>query len=155
MAVRLNENTNCLLRQYIPKSSDLSRHTAEDLTGVAAELIGRPRKILGWDVRALGCLRLCYEVVCAGIGIPTTPSQFPKNSSCTSSPEKQNLITFRGLEGHRECKGPMPGQDRPVWQCGYLSVLQHVGAGPRRKSQLAVLDPEAYRRPTHPPDDAQ
>lgn len=41
-----NENTNGLLRQYFPKSSDLSIHSAQDLDWVAAELNDRPRKRL-------------------------------------------------------------------------------------------------------------
>jgi IS30 family transposase len=43
-----NENTNGLLRQYFPKSSDLSIHSAQDLDRVAAELNDRPRKRLGF-----------------------------------------------------------------------------------------------------------
>jgi IS30 family transposase len=43
-----NENTNGLLRQYFPKSTDLSVHSAEYLEFVSGEMNERPRKTLNW-----------------------------------------------------------------------------------------------------------
>jgi IS30 family transposase len=47
-----NENTNGLLRQYFPKGTDLSAHSAQEIAAVAAALNARPRKTLNWRTPA-------------------------------------------------------------------------------------------------------
>ncbi len=62
-----NENTNGLLRQYLPKGSDLSAHSAAELDAVADRLNRRPRKTLHFKTPAEVLAQLLSDDQQAGV----------------------------------------------------------------------------------------
>ena len=54
-----NENTNRLLRQYLPKKMDLSRYTQSELDKIALRVNQRPRKTLDFQTPASKLQRKC------------------------------------------------------------------------------------------------
>jgi IS30 family transposase len=64
-----NENINGLLREYLPKGTDLSVHTPAQLQAIASELNDRPRKRFGYHTPAEQLAKLLAD----NQGVATTP----------------------------------------------------------------------------------
>ena len=73
-----NENTNGLLRQYLPHKADLRTFTEADLDAIAANLNGRPRQTLGWMTPSQNSPKRCDDHLSSHrIGAPEVAGQAP------------------------------------------------------------------------------
>ena len=96
-----NENTNGLLRQYLPKRTTLALHDAQALAAIADELNGRPRKALDWDTPT--------ERMAALLHIPPVEIEHAHRQDTTVTPTNTlsgSLKTVQSpLPGHRQHRG--------------------------------------------------
>ncbi len=61
-----NENTNRLLRQYLPKNADLRTYSMRDLDDIADRINTRPRRVLNWSTSSE---RFWPHVLAAGMAM--------------------------------------------------------------------------------------
>jgi IS30 family transposase len=57
----LDENTNRLLRQYLPRGTDLALHSQAKLNAIARQLNERPRKTLLYQTPAEKFAECCSD----------------------------------------------------------------------------------------------
>lgn len=65
----INENTNGLLRQYLPRSTELSQYSQRDLDQIAWSLNTRPRKSLGFKTPAEVFFTKCFDRTAQSISV--------------------------------------------------------------------------------------
>ena len=119
-----NENTNGLLRQYFPKGTDLSVHSAIDLDWVATELNDRPRKRLGFASRSRRSDHYCCDdrqnpPIHHRTRLPAVEASVPAHQ-----PQRQALP--------REAPTGSSGRSQKILRCERGAAPLFLAAGGRR-----------------------
>ncbi len=108
-----NENTNRLLRDYFPKSTDLRVHSADDLQRVSDELNRRPAGPLDGRPRKLYSLA-CSHGACSDDpwNLPSTPGELQRAPSARERQHSPGLDCVAPPPEHRLTNASAGGQVR-------------------------------------------
>ncbi len=156
------ENTNKLLRQYLPKGTNLSTLSQDDLDAIATKLNNRPRKCLGFHTSRERCLdRSNPRWPALRMSTSSRRRRFSRRSAASSSrsllvrPSRWpgidlgllRPVTHRGL-GRIEVLGDLT--DRAVTASAQLDDLR-LELGRERATRARLLLPRVLHD-GHPPE---
>ena len=79
LAAGLEQNTNGLLRQYLPKNADLSRFSQSELDEIALRLNTRPRQTFGYELQRINCRPVLRRPLETTPFLRTWPNERPKD----------------------------------------------------------------------------
>ena len=103
-----NENTNGLLRQYLPRGTDFSRISQSYLNAIALRLNQRPRKTLGFQTPAAqppaGVAYLVAEVRNGKEAALTTSSRDTTDQCTSRSYWRRGSSTAVEIDRMRQCR---------------------------------------------------